>query len=119
MTSTNLEFGSSEKVFNKQLCLHSETKTLAGTVVLDVDAPSVQFLDPGGAGRTVRLPLAAAKGKAWVIVNEADAAEVITVTDDAGSPNTLDTIGQAQSGIFLLDSTGAYKQILGTTLVAP
>jgi hypothetical protein len=48
----------------------------------DTDLP-VQFLDPGGANRIVTLPAEANTNHKFVISNQADANEQITVQDDA------------------------------------
>lgn len=63
----------------------SNTETLTTTKTLaDSDMP-LQFLDPGGAARTVALPAEAATNHAFLIANQADADELITVTDDAAA----------------------------------
>lgn len=63
----------------------SNTETLTTTKTLaDTDMP-LQFLDPGGAARTVALPAEAATNHAFLIANQADADELITVTDDAAA----------------------------------
>jgi hypothetical protein len=59
--------------------------TLAAAHVLGADAPHVQFLDPGGSARNVDLPASPQKGDFFLIFNTADAAEVITVRDNAGA----------------------------------
>jgi hypothetical protein len=62
--------------------------TLTGAYVIpSKDAPPVMCLDPGGSNRNVDLPAvtAADKGLTFIIVNTADAAEVITVRTSAGA----------------------------------
>lgn len=63
-------------------------KTLTGTETLQANCTTVQMLDPGGAGRTVKLPPSPKKGDLIIIVNTADAAEVITVQDSGGNALT-------------------------------
>ncbi len=59
------------------------TETLAGTKTLvDADA-GMQYLDPGGAARDVVLPAEAVGNHIFWITNTADAAETLTVKNDA------------------------------------
>ena len=60
-------------------------QTLTATFAVPVDAPHVLALDPGGASRNVTLPASPQIGDWFVIINTADAAEVITVQDSAGA----------------------------------
>lgn len=60
-------------------------QTLTGTFSVPSDAPHVLALDPGGAARTVKLPASPQKGDFYVLINTADAAEVITVQDSDGN----------------------------------
>ena len=77
-------------------------QTLAATLVLDADTPQLLFLDPGGAGREINLPPEAdSEGPFIVIVNTADAAENLTVEDDASAALTpAAVVGQNEIGIF-------------------
>lgn len=58
-------------------------QTLGGTFAIPPDAPHVLALDPGGAGREVNLPASPQKGDFFIVINTADAAEVITIEDSA------------------------------------
>jgi hypothetical protein len=78
------------------------TKTLSGTEALAAGCAPIQFLDPGGAARIVKLP--PETNTVIVIVNTADAAETLTVKDDSGS-TTIDTIEQGFSKTFASDGT--------------
>ena len=98
--------------------------TLAGTTSLRITSGALAagelrvksptlVLDPGGAGRTLNLPPAARSlaGLRLVIVNSADAAEALTVTDITDSPVTVCTVTQNEAGRVLCadDGAGAYK----------
>lgn len=86
--------------------LGSLIQTLGATFTIDDDMPHLLFLDPGGAGRTVLLP-AEARGLWFVVVNTADAAETLTVKEDAGS-TTIGTIEQDTIGLFFCNGTTWY-----------
>lgn len=80
-------------------------QTLGATFTIAVNMPHLMFLDPGGAGRTVLLPAeASSKGLFFRIFNTADATEVLTVKEDAGS-TTIGTIGRGSAGWFFCDGT--------------
>lgn len=65
---------------------------------------TVQVLDPGGAGRTVTLPAeATATGLFFILVNAADAAEALTVEDDASG--AVASVGQNEIGFVVCDGT--------------
>lgn len=75
--------------------------TLSGAAALDGTYPAICKLDPGGAGRDVTLDVEEsipATGLVRLIVNGADAAEDLTVKNDAGS--TIGTVSQNEAGIF-------------------
>jgi len=64
----------------------SNVETLAANKTLTADDARIQVLDPGGAGRDVTLPPeAASAGLDFYIHNAADAAEVLTIKDDAAA----------------------------------
>lgn len=76
----------------------------AGNTTLAVTANPIQAIDPNGAGRDVTLPAASAwRNRALFIKNTADAAETITVKDDAAA--TINTLAQNTSGLYI--SSGA------------
>lgn len=58
-------------------------QTLTGTYALAANAPPLLFLDPGGAARIVKMPPSPKLGQMHIIVNTADAAEIITIQDAA------------------------------------
>lgn len=78
-------------------------QTLGADLTLAADAPSLQALDPGGAGRVVLLPAERA-GAFFIIVNNADNPEDLTVKEDAGV-TTIGVVGQNQVGLFFCDGT--------------
>ena len=81
------------------------SQTLTGDLVLTGGFRNVQLLDPGGASRNVDLP--GEKHGCWfVIFNKADAAEDLTVRDDAAS--TVATLNQNEAGFFWSDGTSWY-----------
>ena len=77
-------------------------QTLTGTYTIDADSPNVLALDPGGAARNVDLP-AEANGLFYIIANAADAAENITVRNDAAG--TVGTVGQNEVGVVFCIGT--------------
>lgn len=78
-------------------------QTLGATYTMTHDMPPLQFLDPGGAGRTVLLPTEAdSKGLFFIITNRADAAEDLTVKEDSGT-TTIGTISQNECAILVCD----------------
>lgn len=78
-------------------------ETLSGDKTIATGDAQIQNIDPGGAARNVDLPAEEA-GLVYVIGNRADAAEDITVRDDADS--TLLTLNQDDVGYFISDGTG-------------
>jgi len=87
------------------------TETLSDNKTIAAGDPQVQFLDPGGSGRTVTLPAeASSTGRLYFIVNTADAAEDLTVKDDAA--NTIVTISQDEAGLVVCDGT-SWKGFVG------
>lgn len=72
--------------------------TLAGAETWTHKDSTVQFVDCGGAGRTITLPAEeSSDGIVYVIVNTSDAAEDITVNNDAAAG--VITISQNEAGI--------------------
>lgn len=80
-------------------------RALAGDDVLTQGHRNIQRLDPGGAGRNVDLP-AEANGLWFVVANAADAAETLTVRDDAGA--TVVAVAQDQAALVWCDGTSWY-----------
>lgn len=63
-------------------------QTLTGTYAIPPGAEHIQALDPGGASRNVTLPASPQIGDWFLIINTADAAEIITVQTSAGGALT-------------------------------
>lgn len=79
------------------------TETLSANKTLtDRDAP-IQFLDPGGAARDVTLPAEGNGNHPFIISNRADAAETITVKNDAAA--TIAEIAQDETKAVYPDGT--------------
>jgi len=82
-------------------------ETLTGTRVLtiaEVEAANAFALDPGGAARNLDLPAEEACTGAYLfIANKADAAEAITVRNDAAG--TVTVIQQSESAFVWCDGT--------------
>jgi hypothetical protein len=79
------------------------SETLSGTKTLVFNDARLQFLDPGGAGRSVVLP-AETMGVEVVINNAADASEDLTVKED-GASTTIVVISQHEDAILTSDGT--------------
>lgn len=100
------------KIIN-EFRLGVETETLGGTKVLTTKSPTLQFLDPGGAARNVDLPAEAdSEGLVFIISNEADAAEVITVRNDAAG--TIVTPTQNEAAIVFCNGV-TWSGLVGST----
>lgn len=113
MSGGNWEFGSLRAFEFEQVKYTPATETLAANKTLVVKHSTLQFLDPGGAGRNVVLPAQAdSSGLMFIIVNTADAAEDLTVQDD--TPATVGIIGQNEIGIVFCDGTTWKSMITGT-----
>lgn len=79
--------------------------TLGADLTLTHGAAPLQFLDPGGAGRKVLMPTEAdSKGLCFFIVNKADAAEDLTIRDDADAA-TVGTISQNEMAMLVCNGT--------------
>lgn len=84
--------------------LESVILTLGAAYVVDGDLPQLLFLDPGGAGRNVDLPAEAdSKGLFFIIVNTADAAEALTIRNDAAG--TVGSVTQNEAAFCVCDGT--------------
>ena len=82
-------------------------ETLAGTRTItaaEIAASTIFTFDPGGAGRSVVLPDASVtnKGVILLVANDADAAEVLTISANSA---TVITPTQAESAILWSDGT--------------
>jgi hypothetical protein len=78
--------------------------TLSGDLTLTTDHPVVTKLDPGGAGRTITLEAeSGAAGRFRLVVNSADAAEVLTINNDAAA--AISTPAQNEAALLYCDGT--------------
>lgn len=104
----NLDGGRLNEVeLGKKLYYLTNKQTLTGTYTMDADTLHVQFLDPGGASRTVLLP-AEADGAWFVIINTADADEDLTVKEDSNT-TTIGTVARGESQTFYCNGTTWYE----------
>lgn len=94
---------------------HAAVTTLAGNLTLVDTDGAIQNLDPGGASRNVTLPAESTANHTFVIINSADAAEDLTVKNDAGT--TIAIVGYAQLATFYPDGTN-WKTDLYTVAAA-
>lgn len=84
-------------------CHKPAVQTLTGTTVIAADMPSMLALDPGGAARNVDMAAVTAQGmegKIWIVINAADAAEVITIRDAAAA--TIVTLTQNECAVIMV-----------------
>ena len=85
----------------------------ADRVITGAEIEKYQFFtfDPGGAARNVDLPAeAASKGAVLFIANAADAAEVITIRNDAAG--TICTPTQNETAVCFCDGT-SWRGLVG------
>lgn len=88
------------------------SQTLGGNFTIDADAPTIQVFDPTAA-RDITMPAEeTSKGLMFIIVNAADAAEDMTIKNDAAG--TIGTVSQNEIGIFVCDGT-AWRMCVGKT----
>lgn len=91
-----------DEIFVNELRLRSLTKVLAANFTVDAQMPSVLCIDPTAA-RDVTMPAVTAQGmegKLWIIINDADAAETITVKDAAAA--TIVAITQNDRALIMV-----------------
>lgn len=113
MAETRISGGDVEGAFHSVFRMKSQTRTLTGTVVLTVDSPTLQFMDPGGAGRNVDLPAEEnSEGLMFIIQNTADAAEILTIRNDAAA--TIVTPTQNEAALVYC-AGGVWKGLVGAT----
>jgi hypothetical protein len=107
MGKVNLEGGTMSDVFQKITRFGSMTQALGADITLTANHPTLLFLDPGGSARNLTLPAEAdADGMMFIVVNTADAAEVISVLDDAAATLTPDiTFTQNEIALLFCDGT--------------
>lgn len=107
----NIGGGRSSGVFHKNFRFENITETLAANKTLTVESPTLQFLDPGGSARDLTLPAEAdSDGLVFIIVNQSDDTEIITIKDDAGG--TVCTPTQAEAAVLVCDGT-TWEGIVG------
>lgn len=115
----NIDGGRLSGALVGKLLVEGAVVTLGGDIALGAESEPLQMLDPGGAARTVTLPAeASSKDLMFIISNRADAAENITVENDAAATiATLTgsaTAGSSETGIFWCDGTSWYSVITST-----
>lgn len=85
-------------------------QTLSGNRTITIDEIETYngfAFDPGGAGRDVTLPAeAACQGVVLMISNQADAAEILTVKNDAAA--NIVTPTQAEAALIWCDGVSWY-----------
>lgn len=115
MSRINLEGSRLDDIsIMSKMRLGINSMTLGADFTMDHDMPPVQFLDCGGAGRKVLMPTEAdSVGLVFIIVNKSDAAEDITVRDDADAA-TIGTISQNEMAILVCNGT-TWSIGVGTT----
>ncbi len=114
-TTVNCKFLKSAK-YAPQLPARADanTETLTGDRVLTHDDTKLQLIDPGGASRNLDLPAEEeSAGLTFFIKNQADAAEDLTVRDDAAA--TVVTISQNEGAIVWCDGTTWVGLVGGNT----
>jgi len=86
------------------------TETLSADKTIAASGQTIHFLDPGGASRNVDL-MPEVAGQVVIIVNTADAAENLTVREDAGV-TTIVTIAQNEMALLVCNGT-VWKGMVG------
>ena len=101
--SGNMELAGTVSGTNVNAVGHN-VETLAANKTLTGSDATFQHLDPGGSARDVTLPAeATSTGRAFRILNTADAAENLVVKDDGAS--TVVTISQNEAAWVVCDGT--------------
>lgn len=83
--------------------MNHQTHTVDGAdvILVPVEAAPVQYVNLSGTTNAIRLPLAAKDGTCFIVVNNASDANVLIVSDDAGSPVTIATLAADTGGLFM------------------
>lgn len=90
-----------------------QSRAIANTdvQVVPAGAPSVQLITTSGTGPAVlRLPLAELDGTVYHVVNLLASTQLMTITDDAGSPVTLNAI-PTDAWVMVMKVGAAYQVI--------
>lgn len=101
-----------------KLRLNFRSRAIANTDVQVVpeDDPPVQLITTSGTGPAVlRLPLSAPNGTVFWVANLIASTQALTVTDDGGSPATIDAI-PTDAWVVCIKVGAAYQAIAEGTL---
>jgi hypothetical protein len=114
MSQVLIEGGSIENTFLKnRVRFGRNTETLAAGKTLVEKDPPLQFLDNGGAVRTVTLPAeAVSEGLFFFIANTGGGAFAITVEDDA--TGLVASLAQNEHAVCFCDGT-TWLGLVGTS----
>jgi hypothetical protein len=103
--------GAASRFTNKALETLSGARTITPA---EVELYNAMNFDPGGAGRTVTLPPEeSSAGVFLMICNEADAAEILTIQNDAAG--TIVTPTQNEAAIVWCDGVNWYGLVGATS----
>lgn len=83
-------------------------QTLSATKTLVNADKHHQILDPGGAGRTITLPAEGTGNHPFVIINTADADELLTVQNDAAA--IIGVVPKGKTVEFVSDGTNWFRK---------
>ena len=99
--------------------VNHQTWTVDGSdvIVVPVEGAPVQYVNLSGTSNAIRLPLAAKNGTMFIVTNNASDANVLLVTDDAGSPVTIATLAADTGGLFM-KKDAAYVCLLESAAIA-
>lgn len=89
-----------------QLLNFLSKRTMAGHETWTEGYRQVQVVDPGGSARNVTLP-AEQHGLWYLVVNNADATEAITVKNDAGT--NVVVVGEDEAAFIWCDENAAWQ----------
>lgn len=118
MPVSDMQDGRSYDMFTDGFRLAHQSRTVENTASISIpeSGAPVQYVTPSGSGPgVVRLPLQAKDGKVFIIVNMAADTNAITLTDNAGTPNTIGTI-EANTTMWAQKigtaGTGSYRLLM-------